>query len=240
MAEKFERSGKFQIVFLVDVHVNKQIIRGDLEDIYNLKCRVISHCALRLLLYLNSRTYDSGSLKWGFKFYNSNVFNYDYKRRRFYELNCKSFELFEEEMRIRFRNASKAQNLGKTTATACLNCSLTEILHDFPWLTPDISSPSRSVKNDQFLDQGERSRNYLFVIGDSPLSNDDLSTFLGKSETFDAEVVFKKIFSTALQEEFSNKCGLSLYWIDSGLWCVAPEKLRISVKVCYVSIVTGF
>jgi hypothetical protein len=238
MAEKFEQGGNFQIVFLIDVFVEEQnICEQDLEDIFNLKSRAISLCVLRLLLHFNS-VVECGNfapLKWGFKFYNSSVLNFEYKRRRFYELNSGSFEQFEEEMRQRFTNACSSQNSAKTAGVKSLSCCLTEILHDFPWVTPDISSPSRSAKYDQFNSQRKKPRNYLFVVGDCPLSDANMCRFLGRNESsFDAEVMFKEIFSTALYEEFHSKCGLSLFWIDSGLWCVAPEKLKTSVEVCVI------
>ncbi len=236
MAEKFEQGGNFQIVFLVDVYVKEQNISGhDLEDIYNLKSRAISLCVLRMLLHFNS-VVESGNfatLKWGFKFYNSNVLNFEYKRRRFYELNGESFEQFEGEMKQRFTNVCSSQNSAKTTATPgvkSLTCSLTEILHDFAWTTPDISSPSRNAKGDHT--KGKGPRNYLFVISECPLSDIDVCQFLGGNESsFDADVVFKEMFSTALYKEFHSKCGLSLFWIDSGLWCIAPEKLKSSIEV---------
>ena len=239
MADKFEQGGNFQIVFLIDVFLEEQnICEQDLEDILNLKSRAISLCVLRLLLHFNS-VVECGNfapLKWGFKFYNSSVLNFEYKRRRFHELNSGSFEQFEGEMRQRFTNACiNSQNSAKTAGVKSLSCCLTEILHDFPWVTPDISSPSRSAKYDQFNSQRKKRRNYLFVVGDCPLSDADMCRFLGRNESsFDAEVMFKEIFSTALYEEFHSKCGLSLFWIDSGLWCVAPEKLKTSVEVCVI------
>ena len=235
MAEKFERGGKFQIVFLVDIYVKEQSISAqDLENIYDLKLRAISLCVLRLLLHFNS-VCENGNiapLKWGFKFYNSNVLNFEYKRRRFYELNGESFEKFEEEMKLRFTNACNGQSSSKTEAgVKSLTCSLTEILHDFPWTTPDISSPSRSVKHEQFNSQDKRSRNYLFVIGECPLSDIDVRQFLGRNDSsFNTDVVFKEMFSEALYKEFYSKCGLSLFWIDSGPWCVVPEKLKNAVE----------
>ena len=242
MAEKFERGGKFQIVFLVDVYIKEQNISAqDLENIYDFKLRAISLCVLRLLLHFNS-VCENGNiapLKWGFKFYNSNVLNFEYKRRRFYELNGESFEKFEEEMRQRFTNASDGQSSSKTEAgVKSLTCSLTETLHDFPWTTPDISSPSRSAKHEQFNGEDKRPRNYLFVIGECPLSDIDMCQFLGKDDSSpNTDVVFKEMFSEALYKEFYSKCGLSLFWIDSGLWCVAPEKLKNAVVVCYFGVI---
>jgi hypothetical protein len=217
----------------------QNICTQDLEEIYNLKSRAISLCVLRLLLHFNS-VYENGKispLKWGFKFYNSNVLNFEYKQRRFHELNSESFEKFEEEMKQRFINARDSQNSSKNSTTVgvkSLTCSLTEILHDFPWTTPDISSPSKSAKDDQFNIEGRKSRDYLFVIGECPLSLIDMCQFLGRNESsFDAEVVFKEMFSEALYNEFYSKCGLSLFWIDSGFWCIAPEKMKNSIKVCF-------
>ena len=244
MAENFRQGGKIQIVFLVDVFVREQdIYSQDFEYVIDLKSRAISLCVLRLLLHFNS-SIDCGnftSLRWGFKFYNSNVLNFEYKRRRFYELSGESFERFEEEMRARFRNGYDSQKWAKFEArfgVKSLSCCITEVLHDFPWVTPDISSPSRSTKNEQFDDhRGNAYKNYLFVIGDCPLLDVDLCRFLGRSESSlcDAEVVFNEIFSTTLYEEFCDKCGLSLFWIDSGLWCTVDSQGHATpVEVCAV------
>ena len=242
MADNFTQGGKIQIVFLVDVFVKEQnISTQDLENVIDVKSRAISLCVLRLLLHFNSAI-DCGnfaSFKWGFKFYNSNVLNFEYKRRRFYELSSESFEQFEEELRTRFTNACSSQKSAKSSTTAgvrSLSCSITEILHDFPWITPDIRSPSRSTKSEKFNDHGNTYRNYLFVIGDCPMLDVDLYQFLGRNKdaSCDTEVVFKEIFSTALYEEFCHKCGLSLFWIGSGLWCVDPQKQDTSIEVCFM------
>ncbi|XP_028416504.1 treslin-like [Dendronephthya gigantea] len=232
MAAKFEQGGNFQIVFLVDVCVKEHNICNEhLEDVHSIKLRGISRCVLRLLLHFDSvlKSGNSTPLKWGFKFYNSSVLNFEYKRSRFHELSSESFEQFEAELRTRFKSARDGQS--STAGVTSLSCCVKEILQDFPWVTPDISSPSRTAKNEPIFGHNQKSRNYLFVIADCPLSDTDLGQFLSRDDnSYDAQTVFNEIFSAALYEEFYNKCGLSLFWIDSGLWCLAPEKLKQQIE----------
>lgn len=251
MAEKIELGGKFQIVFLVDVYVKEDHSCGkSLENIFKLKSQAISLCALRLLLHFNS-VIDSGNftpLKWGFKFYNSNTLNFEYKRRRFLELNSESFERFEDEMRERFTTIQKNLPKGDRIAgVKSLSFCLTEILHDFPWLTPDVSSPYRDGKNDLLNMETNQPRNYLFVISDCPVADVDMCQFLGRNTMFlDAEILFKEMFSTALFEEFHTKCKLSLFWIDSAWGCciIKPNSFKVCIQfiylfhICFVAIFT--
>lgn len=233
--------GKVQIVFLVDVFFKQLGVKSlVLEEICQLRCRAISLCVLRLLLHFNSSVGNSDrkkSLSWGFKFFNSRILNFECKRRRFYDLDSHSFEKFEEELKERTANVCNSQETGSKiskqscTGAKALSCSFTEILHDFNWITPDISSPFRNGKDNHLNDVVRKPRNLLFVIGDCPQDNKDLQYFLGQKEVYNEVVLMEEIFSPALDEEFRNTCNLSLFWIDTGLWCLAPEKMGVLMKV---------
>lgn len=238
MAKAKSDGGKVQIVFLVDVFSKRHFVKQeDLEEVSELRCRAISLCVLRLLLHFNAPVEHSTRTKpltWGFKFFNSRILSIEYKRRKFYNLDSDSFRRFEKEMEERFASVcSQNETESKQTCSGAkaLSCSFTEILHDFSWTTPDISSPFRNGKGAHLKDGLKRPKNFLFVLGDCPLGNSDLQFYFGRKEVFNEDVLMKEVFSPALYEEFRSTCDLSLFWIDVGLWCLAPEKLDVIIKV---------
>lgn len=247
MAESLLYGGNFKIVFLIDVCKEKtNNVLNDSDYALDVKSRAILLSILRLLLHFRTVNGATGNckepLKWGFKFFNSKLPSSELKRRSFYELDDISFELFQEELREQYkttRNKGEECQTQRAVRSAIistsnfggLSCSMTEILHDFEWVTPDVVSPFKKAKVDELINEKKWSQNFVFVVGDSSSCDINFEQFDGTPSASDYDVAFQKNFSPAFCDEFCKKCGLSLFWIDLGSMLLPRKNSKLPCQV---------
>ncbi|XP_033634383.1 uncharacterized protein LOC117295757 [Asterias rubens] len=211
-------------------------------------------CVLKLLSYF-AHCRDDGeqaiqNLRWGLKMFHS----YDYppcKRDYLKELNIKNFQDFEEQLAgdldalsssIRGKRAPKTPQV--LTATS-VRQALDDVIHDFQWDGPDVSSPVKMVSptnsrtrrkpshhhgpnaNKQFHKSCTNFSKCVFLFMPCPVSRSELEEFCdfgpddllpSKSEFLEMVVPSGRSYRT-----FQDQ-NIALFWIDSSPWMSANLK----------------
>ena len=223
-----------QIVFLIDCNPSLWGSNCSVEDSSN----AIRLCVLKILTYfsnINVRGKRS-NLRWGYKLFNSKTLSHQFERHEFKDFSVEVFEEFETEV-LKKLNESLAQvsntleqnepdgekgcSFVKPTAGAkCISCALTNVVHDFQWERPDISSPVRSTRGNNNLLHGNRSsttRNVMFLLSGCPCDDESISNFTGETSsslrTFDS--VRNILMPSMLFKEFKER-HICLHWVNIG------------------------
>ena len=235
MVDEASRDICRQIVFLIDSNPSFWGSSCSLEDTSN----AIRLCVLKILTYFsNNGRGKRSNLRWGYKFFNSRTLSHQFERHEFKDFFVEIFEEFETEVWKKL-NESFAQgshaleqnepdgerdsSFGKPPAGAkCISCALTNVVHDFQWERPDISSPVRSTRSrgNNNLFHGNRSsntRNVMFLLSGCPCGDESISNFIGETSSslkmFD--VVKNALMPSMLFKEFKQR-HIGLHWINIG------------------------
>ncbi|KAL3865702.1 hypothetical protein ACJMK2_043064, partial [Sinanodonta woodiana] len=233
-------SKEIQIVFLIDINqinlLNNQS-SSSLANITSLSC-------FRILHYLSS-TVDKQTcsktqrlkrlpLKWGYNFFSSNSYIFKVQHVQFRPFKKRYFEEFENELERRYEEHSDASRShkskvhGKYVPTELLNRALTEVLGDFPWENPDLSSPVKNRHRRKELGTGAiRHKNYVVLFTPCPKNSKQMKAFTGK-RVLDSEIFRDSFMPPSLLDAFQD-IKLSLLWIDSD---VEVDKMDQVEKSC--------
>ena len=206
-----------KVVFLIDTITEQD----NAESLIQLSNSICLSC-LRLLLFFSSEAEKGGKtkksrvsqtgVKWGYKFFSSKSVRTKIEFHKFLEFKLKYFEEFENEVQRRF---DTNVNIVSTVKPAIsLSKALTELLSDFPWEGPDISSPVKGRRNPRIL----KGKNYVYLFSACPRSAAQLKTFSGKRVP-DADVFLDSFLPSSLYQEFCFTSKLSLNWIDTSGLC---------------------
>ncbi|XP_077067019.1 treslin isoform X2 [Siphateles boraxobius] len=222
------------VVFAIDVDYRQEGINSTASAYQNHLKRWI----LRVLLSLGHK-YGLEKVRWGYKFfYSRNVQSATLISRGsdFKELEEKVFSDFEEELLVKFslegkspRSRERSHKL-KPSPASCVQNALKEILLDFQWDRPDLTSPTkvtlrprRSSRNGgniplQDYDMLSLDRNILFVISECPRSKAELDDYLSirsvdsrHHRNIHEQVLPKGLIDMLMQRK------VVLHWADSGI-----------------------
>ncbi|KAK7121407.1 hypothetical protein R3I93_022486 [Phoxinus phoxinus] len=222
------------VVFAIDVDYRQEEINSTTSAYQN----HLKHWILRVLLSLGQK-YGLEKVRWGYKFfYSRNVKSATLISRGsdFKELQEKVFSDFEEELLVKFRLEGKSPRSRershklKPSPASCVQNALKEILLDFQWDRPDLTSPTkvtlrprRSSRNGrniplQDYDMLSLDRNVLFVISECPRSKAELDDYLSirsvdsrHHRDIHEQVLPKGLIDMLMQRK------VVLHWADSGI-----------------------
>ena len=207
-----------QIALLIDTNVD-DIDLNQLSLVSNSICLT----AFRLLHFLVAKFEKRGiekssklshtAVKWGYKFFNSRSYATRIEQHRLRDVKLKYFEEFENEVQRRIENKVQCLEsaVKKIKPCDCLSKALTELLSDFPWERPDITSPIKGRKKKK---ETNRTTNLVVLFTTCPKSAQDFKLFTGK-QVPDFEIFLDSVLPPALFHQFCNVSQLSLNWIDT-------------------------
>ncbi|XP_059392942.1 treslin-like isoform X1 [Carassius carassius] len=193
---------------------------------------------LRVLLGLGYK-YGLEKVRWGYKFFHSRTVKSATLITRgsdFKELQEKVFSDFEEELLVKFSVEGKSpksrekSNKLKPSPASCVQNALKEILLDFQWDRPDLTSPtkvtlrprrsSRSGRNIPLQDYDMLSidKNVLFVVSECPRSKAELEDYLSIRRDYSRlhRDIHEQVLPKGLIDMLMQRKVL-LHWADSGI-----------------------
>lgn len=242
MCNVYQESKSLQCAFLIDVNAENLLNEIKPFELSN----AIRLCTLRILTYFCDKFgWGTSNLRWGYKFYNSRAITHLYERHEFKEFKAEYFEEFELDICKRleesFDKESQLQNIQhgdvressgqKPYPSKCLNCALTDLIHDFEWERPDITSPfKRSGRVSQTEDAKNRNSNFVFLFTWCPCSKKLMTSFCNRSIK-SCDDFQNVVLPTALFKKFRGDCNISLLWVDTGLWWWKVGQGLLEVRV---------
>lgn len=155
---------------------------------------------LKVLLSLGSK-YGFDNVRWGYKFFHSRTFKSASLITRstdFKELQEKAFSDFEVEFvhKVGVNQIScEEHHRLRASPAICVQNTLKEILLDFQWDRPDITSPTklslrprrstRNTTNNPMADDDTscHGKNVVFLVSECPYSRKDMVEFLQLSNS---------------------------------------------------------
>ncbi|XP_058264470.1 treslin isoform X2 [Hemibagrus wyckioides] len=179
------------VVFAIDVDYRPEEPRPS-RDLY---LSSLKQWILNVLLSLGSK-YGFENVRWGYKFFHSRTVKSASLLARgtdFKELHEKAFSDFEGEFVHKvgaYQVSSEEQPRLRQSPAICVQNTLKEILLDFQWDRPDITSPTklslrprRSTRNTTNIPLADddiscQGKNVVFVVSECPFSRSDTVEFL--------------------------------------------------------------
>lgn len=207
---------------------------------------------LRVLLSSGLK-YGLEKVRWGYKFFNSRTVKSATLITRgsdFKELQEKVFNDFEEELHVKFtaegkspRSREKSHKL-KPSPASCVQNALKEILLDFQWDRPDLTSPtkvtlrprrsSRSGRNIpvQDYDMLTVDKNVLFVVSECPRSKAELEDYLSmrREDSRHHKDINELMLPKGLIDMLMQR-KVVLHWADSGVFKVNDAHIKFLLKI---------
>lgn len=178
------------VVFAVDVDCRSE----ELSPPSDLYLSSLKQWILKVLLSLGIK-YGFENVRWGYKFFHSRTVksaSLITKGTDFRELQEKAFSDFEAEFvnKVGVHKKSDGQNKLRPSPVICVQNMLKEILLDFQWDRPDITSPTklslrprRSTRNVSSMPLAEddiscQGKNVVFLVSGCPYSRREAVDFL--------------------------------------------------------------
>ena len=193
------------------------------DDVSNL----VRLSTLKLLTYFANKDDTRcgwDKIKWGYKFYNKKT---NSMRHNFRDLNHKTFEQYEKDLCDCFKNV-QSKEINDRSASChhggvnILGRVCRELLHDFQWDRPDISSPVRKPRR-SLVEEETGPINVVFMFSKCPRSKEDLESYLGGSELNENPSVFlHKFMPHQLYRQFYENTKIRLFWVDTGSFDHCP------------------
>lgn len=207
-----------QIVFLIDTNV---------EECFTENCGFLSNCislsCLRLLHTLSANVEKRGlakstklhhsPIKWSYKFFSSKSYGSKIEPHRLYDFKLKYFEEFENEIQRRFENNSTSVNASKASKPCdMLHLALMQLLADFQWENPDITSPVKGRRPKKEVNSHHK--NLALIFTKCPKNSMQMKQFCGK-QVPDTEVFIDSLLPGNLLDQFHSMTKINLHWIDT-------------------------
>lgn len=218
---------EIQVVFLIDVF--SQTLHENESD-YTCRIKRISLPCFRLLSHFASickeriknskRKTAASGLRWGYKFYNSRSLSTKVETYSWRDFKIRHFEDFEGALSGRFENILTSSRLKKSASSnnspaVCLNRALTELLYDFQWEKPDITSPVKVTRSHSRLENSvQQTRNFVLLLSECPHNVEELETFCQQKNS-DSEFWISSIIPPALFLKFHQTSKLTIHWVDT-------------------------
>ncbi|KAL0155031.1 hypothetical protein M9458_049294, partial [Cirrhinus mrigala] len=222
------------VVFAIDVDYRPEETNSTTSGYQN----HVKHWMLRVLLSLGHK-YGLEKVRWGYKFFHSRTVKSATLLTRgsdFKELQEKVFSDFEEELLVKFSVEGKSpksrekSNKLKPSPASCVQNALKEILLDFQWDRPDLTSPtkvtlrprrsSRSGRNIplQDYDMSSVDKNVLFVVSECPRSKAELEDYLSirRDDSRHQRDIHEQVLPKGLVDMLIQR-KVVLHWADSSI-----------------------
>ncbi|XP_053742200.1 treslin [Synchiropus splendidus] len=217
------------LVFVIDVDGDAQASSDQLD----LKHRLLKRGILHILLHFGVR-FGFDKVRWGYKFFQSKTNRNGSVRQRgadFKELRYKLFEDFEMELDamldVRGRSCSSSR-----TQSASVQKVLKEVVLDFPWDLPDITSPTKLslrprrpgrvgniIVHDEALNSG---KNLVFIVSECPRSWSQLVNYLSFESPHDREADVSQLLIAKNIHDIMIQKQVVLHWVDSTSYQLLP------------------
>lgn len=221
-----------QAVLVFDLSNFMGVCSSESEIEYHIaKIKLVS---LKLLLNFGAKTDRAvEGVRWSWKFYDSRTFRPDTSRKQFLDLGRKVFGEFESELTDKYCKAFDNQEDGDEPSSECrrphsfvLKKALQEVLLDYNWDGPDISSPVKTTRRKNNGNLGTAAPlssgtyNAVVVVANVPRRPETTSD--GATEDFLANVL-----DGAMAKAFQEDKKISLSFVE--LWeatnCLQPSRL---------------
>jgi len=230
-----------QVALLFDLDSFSDICKSEKELQENVARLKLS--SLRLLTEFGAQT-EKGSevVRWSYKYYDSSCFKPDTTRKSFQDFDRKSFDDFENDLTDRFYRAFDAKQGdgsagGKSGAAEndepnksapgtkphcyILNKSFQEVVHDYNWDTPDISSPvkanrRRTQNKSKLIPENLGPYNAVIVYTNVPKNQNELRKFCGEEGEIEgtADNFMDSILDPATRRAFHDEKKIRPYFIN--------------------------
>ncbi|CAL4158686.1 unnamed protein product [Meganyctiphanes norvegica] len=231
-----------QVALLFDVNSFSDICNSERELQENVARLKLS--SLRLLTEFGAQT-EKGSevVRWSYKYYDASCFKPDTTRKSFLDFNKKSFDDFENDLTDRFYTAfdtkqgdgsaggksGAVQNdlpstigvTGNKPHCYILNKSFQEVVHDYNWDIPDISSPVKSNRRRtqnkcKLTPEIVGPYNAVIVYTNIPKNQNELRKFCGEEGDVEgtADNFMDEILDPATRSFFQDGKQIRPYFIN--------------------------
>lgn len=207
-----------QVVFLIDTNVEECF-----EESCSSLSNTISLSCLRILHFLSSSLEKRGlarcrklqhtPVKWSYKFFNSRNFGARIESHRLYDFKIKYFEEFENEIQRRFESAARTvKSSNQSKPSDMLSLALMQLLADFQWESPDITSPVKGRRHKK--EPSPEFKKFAVVFTKCPKNALQLKQFCGK-QVLDSDVLLDSLLPGTLFKQFCTMTKINLHWIDT-------------------------
>lgn len=225
-----------QAIFLFDVNSLAATCKSESELEHNV-AKLKLGC-LKLLTEFGAQTENgTDDVRWSCKYYDSCNFKPGTNRRDFVDFNKKSFDDLDNDLTDRFCKAfdSKQTDSDKSTSSNetvkphhyTLNKALQEVLQDYNWDVPVISSPVKSVRrkaksgHTKLLPENVGPYNTVIVYTNVPHNLPQVWEFCG-SDKVKAEDFLDSFLDQSMVKGFQEE-HICLNFVNLGLCLVDKE-----------------